>query len=112
MSTQDWIYVDVPARLTSGEIWVAVDVHIKCVATGEIRVYRSHEQLCTENGYPDVFNWMDGNYSCDCNRALFFAQCVEGTDPSDDMPCTNHKFKVRLINPATGWCYCSEFKPE
>ena len=111
MPTQDWIYVDVPARLVSGEITVAVDVHIKCVATGVVRVYRSHERLYPEDPHPDVFIWEDGGYNCDCNRKLFFLRAADEPEP-DAMQCTNNSFKVRLVNPATGWCYYSEFTPE
>lgn len=32
------------------------------------------------------FIWTEGNYACDCNRALFFARACGDADPSD-RPC-------------------------
>jgi len=33
-----------------------------------------------EMGVPDMFMWNDGDYSCDCNRSIFFY----GLDPTEE----------------------------
>lgn len=35
--------------------------------------------------------WTEGNYSCDCNRALFFAWAA-GDDAPEDRECTDGLF--------------------
>lgn len=36
-----------------------------------------------ENEWRDAYLWADGNYSCDCNRHLFFERS-SGNDPEVD----------------------------
>lgn len=41
-----------------------------------------------------LYLWSDGgNYSCDCNRALFFAR-ARGEEEPDDPPCGEDRFCV------------------
>lgn len=41
--------------------------------------------------------WSDGNYGCDCNRALFFARAAGEEDPDDDeSPCGDAAYRVRI----------------
>jgi hypothetical protein len=40
-----------------------------------------------------VFMWQEGNYSCDCNRALFFARASGDPDP-EPRPCGDIAFRV------------------
>lgn len=40
-----------------------------------------------------AFIWDEGNYSCDCNRAIFF---TAETDEDDDMECGDTAFSVRI----------------
>jgi hypothetical protein len=72
---------------------MAGTIHIRNNATGVIRLYRD-EYFSDEIGalgYPvGAFNWTDGNYSCDCNRSMFFAQAA-GEDPDDD-GCGDERF--------------------
>lgn len=51
-----------------------------------------------ENGPENVlvFMWSDGNYSCDCNRALFFANTVG--DPDPDQECGDKAYSVRITS--------------
>jgi len=82
-----------------------IDVYIKNNETGEVRVYH------------DDFNWQDyeggtalsrilyqygeGNYSCDCNRELFFARSVG--EEGDDVSCSETRFTItKITNRATG----------
>lgn len=41
------------------------------------------------------FIWEEGNFSCDCNRAAFFAE-AEGEDGPEDPPCGDNAFSVML----------------
>lgn len=47
--------------------------------------YTSERRVFTELAW-FTFLWSDGNYSCDCNRALFFADANGEARPSDP-PC-------------------------
>jgi hypothetical protein len=44
--------------------------------------------------------WTEGNYACDCNRALFFARAVGLPDPN--AACTSGLFSVRIVDDETG----------
>jgi hypothetical protein len=51
--------------------------------------------------FDPVFIWSDGNFSCDCNRALFFARAVDEPDP--DLECGQSQYRVNWIrNDETG----------
>lgn len=69
---------------------VNVKVFITKVATGETR---EHVDLYN---WPDaeaaVWQYTDGNYSCDCNRGLFFGDY--GID--DEHSCGHSAYTVRL----------------
>jgi hypothetical protein len=45
-----------------------------------------------DNGKWDLFMWQDGNYSCDCNRKIFFT----GLD-LDESSCGNKRFIIRKL---------------
>ena len=68
-----------------------VMILIEEVATG-VRLWYD------EGEYYDniLFQWEEGNYSCDCNRAWFFARA--GKKPEFDVPCGDDKlYKVICI---------------
>jgi len=71
---------------------LTVSVTIKKVSTSESRT------LPDEQYSLDVSNlrflWADGNYSCDCNRAIFFDR------PEDDeaeYPCSDGAYLVKVV---------------
>jgi hypothetical protein len=68
-----------------------VQVEIRRNSDGEVRLY-SDEYW---SGNPYV--WADGNYSCDCNRELFFEQ-VAGNDAWETLECTDGRFSVRVTD--------------
>lgn len=45
--------------------------------------------------------WQEGNFSCDCNRRLFFEQSIEGREGSDDenIVCGDGGFSVTITGP-------------
>lgn len=70
-------------------------VHIRRNSDGLVRVYRENMEWWTgEDGSSD-FLWSDGNYACDCNRALFFARAVGEEDPN--RKCGDDAFAVRIL---------------
>jgi len=68
--------------------------------TGEARIYRD-EYFDVHDGM--IFLWEQGNYSCDCNRAIFFARAAGEPDGTDEDPeiefarCSDGRFRVKLI---------------
>ena len=74
--------------------WDGEDLDLPCVveirdnATGEVRQDKSHR-------YHGPFIWAEGNYTCDCNRALFFARANGEDDP--DQECGDAAFSLRVL---------------
>ena len=65
--------------------------------TGETRIY--------EDEYPyNDFLWTEGNYSCDCNRGLFFERAGgREPDPHEHM-CGFSRFTIEVIEWRGGSC--------
>lgn len=40
--------------------------------------------------------WSEGNFGCDCNRALFFARAVDEDPDDDETPCGSTAFRIRI----------------
>lgn len=79
---------------------IPATAYIRRNADGEVRPY----SLDSMAGFRGDFIWVDGNFACDCNRGMFFAQ-VGGVD-TDSMsneedeeafPCGNERYSVRII---------------
>lgn len=68
------------------------NVYITDTTTGEERLHRY--EIPSPWGEADEFMWSDGNYSCDCNRALFFAWAGDEGEP--DIECGDWRFRVRI----------------
>ena len=69
-------------------------VHIRNNETNEIREYVHPQQWYDQCAYM----WEDGNYSCDCNRALFFERAI-GADESEawESRCGSGKFTILKV---------------
>lgn len=67
-------------------------------ATGEQRWYEAGE---IHEGVE--YMWADGNYSCDCNRALFWARA--GGELDLEVPCSESAFTVLKIEREDGYLY-------
>lgn len=52
-----------------------------------------------EYPWQGVFIWQDGNYSCDCNRYLFFERADGKTPEWDDGECGDGGYSVRITAP-------------
>jgi len=106
----EWIEVKKGTDQIDNCIWVECIAEIRNNETGEIREYETHEILEIGNKHPNVFNWEENNYSCDCNRLLFFKRAKgEETDKSFESECTDGKFSVNLKNKMGGKVYYREY---
>lgn len=80
----------------------AITVHLLKTATGERVEYRTEGFQDPDNpGQFSSFIWEDGNFSCDCNRELFFAR-AKGL-PEPDVYCSGGRFRVeKIVRDADG----------
>lgn len=74
-------------------------IYITDNTTGESRLH-------TEDWHDD-FIWSEGNFACDCNRALFFAR-AGGEDDTDKTPCGESRYSVRIVDEAGNLLYEDE----
>ena len=108
----DWIKVKKDDAFSIGNyIWVKCIAEIRNNATNEIREYETDEILEIGNEYPNTFNWEKNNFSCDCNRRMFF-KSVKGEETNEDWnaKCSDGEFSVNLKNKKDGKIYYREFK--
>jgi hypothetical protein len=75
-----------------------LDVHLLDTKTGERAVYRDDYEWHDQPEYPAAdtieFLWGEGNYSCDCNRNIFFNIA---TGRTGDRACGDDRFTVEKI---------------
>jgi hypothetical protein len=113
MSTDisDWI-VDETRQPDRGFPYPIVKIihRIRENATGIIRETESTLGFGVEGyeGRPFDYCWTEGNFSCDCNRYLFFRRAA-GEDDGEDFPCSDDRFAVQLVNPKDGKVFYDEF---
>jgi hypothetical protein len=82
---------DCVIRKCAGQYMVA----IRDNESGEVRHYRN------DMAWDGEWVWTDGNYSCDCNRHLFFNRAV-GIEPGDEHPCGDTRYTVIYVELPTG----------
>jgi len=83
---------------------------IKNNLTNEIRIYKTKECFFyEEDELPSVFNWQENNYSCDCNRHIFWLRANNEYN-DEDFECSEGKFSVNLYNSKNDKCYYKEFE--
>jgi hypothetical protein len=92
-------------------------VFIEKVASGEVHEYKTGYFVCTDTpcyhedenkfGFHDYI-WREGNFSCDCNRILFFGGFEEKYYHDD---CSEGRYRiVSLVDDETGTLLYSEPK--
>jgi hypothetical protein len=88
-----------------------IDIHLRDNDTGERVIYRDTSEW---KGWQDqddpsperqiIFMFGDGNYACDCNRALFFEAAKTGSwshVPRGE--CGNERYIIeKIVDRATG----------
>jgi len=106
----NWIEFKKTHKKANNFIWVECIVEIKNNITKEIREYETAEILEIGKEHPSVFIWQYGNYSCDCNRSLFFKRAKD-KDAEDDffVECSDGMFSVNLKNKKNGKRYYEEY---
>ncbi len=108
----NWIKTKKDKHLIDNCIWVECIAEIRNNETGEIREYETEEILEAGDEHPSVFNWEENNYSCDCNRCLFFKYANDedvSDDEFDSIECSEGKFSVNLKNKKDGKIYYREY---
>ena len=86
-------------------IWIKILVKIKNNQTGEVKNYPTEGIWDEVNEHASTWIWEEGNFSCDCNRDIFF----NGLPFSDDHECGEGKYSVNIYNPKNGELLYSEF---
>ena len=99
------------SRIEQGTTWVKIVALIRKNETSEIREYKDEVWWdCNEpyDDYPNDFMWSEGNYSCDCNRYLFFQRAKGENEDNDE--CGDDKYSVNLKNPKNGEIFYREYE--
>jgi hypothetical protein len=102
MNIQDWTVVE--EMTTKKKFAVECIAEIRKNSTGEVVEYPTIEYIDYGSETPNVFNWEENNFSCDCNRSIFF----EGS--YNDNECSDGKYSVNLKNAKDGKIYYREFE--
>ena len=104
----DWI-ICLPDELHPTTVSVKIIAHIRKNSSGEVRKYETDSLWDTDNNEPNIFIWEEGNYSCDCNRRLFFAR-VKNEEEDWVSQCSRDGYSVNLQNPKNGEFFYKEFE--
>lgn len=77
--------------------------HVRKNATGEVRAYRfdMEWQEPDDHSSGSIYGWKEGNFSCDCNRELFFLRADDEDEP-DEPECGETRFSVLFIELPDG----------
>ena len=111
-TTRDaWFFLEPDTH--DGSDLVQIEVRIRRNSDGVIRTYEGKgywdDGLCGEPAGPSTFIWEEGNFSCDCNRELFFLRA--GQEPEhDEVECGADRYAVELVNPKDGRVFYSDFE--
>lgn len=111
--TEAWKGVDVPTHpQPKGSYWVETVARIRDNKSGEVREYKMDDIISDGDPHPSIYSWEYGNYSCDCNRSLFFQYAAGvSSDAADwDHGCGDGGFSVQVYNPVTGNVFYDEFQ--
>lgn len=88
-------------------VQVQIHVYIRCEATSEVRIEDTYALMCPDEETPSLFIWREGNYSCDCNRELFFRRL--GGEEEGDPDCGDERYSVCIVNPFNNEVLYREF---
>lgn len=75
---------------------IKVIVKIKNNNTGEVRKFEDELNFDEETNTPSTWMWEEGNYSCDCNRSLFFNRA--GNEDDGNHECSEGEFSANIYN--------------
>ena len=75
-------------------------VHIRKNATGEVRQW-VEKDADWDDGFDYI--WVDGNCSCDCNRALYFARAKDEDETEAwEQDCGESAYSVPFVELPDG----------
>lgn len=89
-------------------IWVRVIAYIRHNPTGEIRSGEDTMIWNEDGDCPETYNYEMGNFSCDCNRRIFYERFSGKAVDFENNECGKGEFSVRLVNPKTGDIFYDE----
>ena len=95
----DFVHVRHPPPHDNAD-WVQIWVDIVDTYTGRLAVYETDGVYEPSVGDLSRFIWEEGNYRCDCNRALFFARAMGDEDPGE-LTCGESRYMIRIRSPQT-----------
>lgn len=106
MRIEDWNIIECEDNLQTVECYAKIRNNL----TGEIRICNTKEHFFhKEDEFPSVFNWEENNYSCDCNRYIFWLRANNEYN-DQETKCSDGKFSVNLYNSKNNECYYKEFE--
>ena len=91
--------------------WTMFHVKIRRNSDGAIVEFDDDCMTIDERG-PNVFNWEENNYSCDCNRKLFFHRALGEELEHEEIPCGFGEYSVELSNPYSGRVIYTEMEAQ
>ena len=111
MKNTNWVEIKEDSHQIDNGVLVECIAEIKNNETGEIREYETHEVLEIGKENPSIFNWKEDDFSCDCNRRIFFKRVNKEEITEDDwnIECSDGKFSVNLKNKKDGKLYYCEY---
>jgi hypothetical protein len=86
--------------------WIKIVALIRNNKSQEIVEFPCDGIWDEKNFQPSLFIWQDGNFSCDCNRAIFWNEVSEKKKSEN---CGHKRFSVNLKNPKTGEIFYKEY---
>lgn len=112
MPRQDYIFLEKEEAMPFALFdTVQIMVHMKSIATGEIRSYESFGIYTDEGDCVDTYIWEEGNFSCNCNRTLFWKRAgKEEVSMEDVEECGDPEYLVNLENPFNKEIFYKEFE--
>lgn len=81
--------------------WIEITVQIKNNQTKKVVCLNNKIKWQEKEDEPFIWIWEEGNFACDCNRALFSGD--------GDIECSDGKYSVNLINPKNNKIIYQEF---
>lgn len=105
----DWTTVDKPKHPIKNGRWVQITEIIRENSTGIIREHLSDTPLEDNEAHPNTWIYEEGNFACDCNRALFFGYAIGENMDEIERECGDGAYSVKLKNTKTGEIFYSEF---
>lgn len=96
-------------KILKTDLWNNKTIQVEVIAeildlqTNKVVEYTTEGYMQEEDEHPGIYNWEEGNFSCDCNRGLFY------TNHEVDCNENENRFKVNLKNVIDNKYFYKEF---